>query len=181
MMGKGYDNQVAGAFDYDDVEWEPLQNQAPCSELCRYSRNLDERVYPCLEYVERGIERCQEVMTKPALCGFVPEGCFGGLQARRLQYSHLRLLDAAELLTDPADEFLAVHAGRCTGVQLLDATQDFLFPRATRVRINRAIQALHEVMREVCAVGRGEGQSLGSQTIFDGAGHCALDAATGPL
>lgn len=43
----------------------------------------DESMYPRLEYVER-----------------------------RLQYSHRRLLDAPELLTDVAGEFLAVHAGR---------------------------------------------------------------------
>ena len=47
----------------------------------------DESMYPRLEYVERRIER-------------------------RLQYSHRRLLDAPELLTDVAGEFLAVHAGR---------------------------------------------------------------------
>ena len=51
----------------------------------------DESMYPRLEYVERRIERRIE---------------------RRLQYSHRRLLDAAELLTDAAGEFLAVHAGR---------------------------------------------------------------------
>ena len=112
MMGEGNDDSAAGAFDYDDVEREPLQNQAPRSELCRYARNLDESMYPRLEYVERRIERCQEVMAKSASRGFVPEGCFGGLLARRLQYSHRRLLDAAELLTDAAGEFLAVHAGR---------------------------------------------------------------------